>query len=187
MKIYTFLAPGYEEVELLGVVDVCRRAGIEVNMVSTTTDKAVESAHGVKIVADSMFCDNDYTDADLLFLPGGMPGATNLAAHEGLNEIIMKQFNKGGLLSAICAAPLVYGRLGILDGKKVTCYPGFENELKGATPTGALVEKDGQFMTGTGPAAALALGYMIVEQLCGKDVADTLRKGMMYAAHIVEK
>lgn len=187
MKMYAFLAPAYEEVELLGVVDVCRRAGIEVNMVSTTADAAVESAHGVKIVADSLFNDNDYTDADLLFLPGGMPGATNLAAHEGLNAVLKAHFEAGKKLSAICAAPLVFGRLGILAGKKCTCYPGFENELTGATPTGALVEKDGQFMTGTGPSASLALGYMIVEDLCGKDVADNLRNGMMYAAHITEK
>ncbi|MCR5312524.1 MAG: DJ-1/PfpI family protein [Bacteroidaceae bacterium] len=178
--IYAFLATGFEEVEALAVVDVCRRAGLDVNMVSIMDELTVTGAHGIKVVADSMFADNDYSEADLLFLPGGMPGAANLDAHAGLRSAIMNQFNSGKPLSAICAAPFVYGNLGILNGKKATCYPGFEAKLTGATATGNLVEKDGQFMTGKGPGAALALGYMIVEHFCGKDVADSLRQGMIY-------
>ena len=178
--IYTFLATGFEEVEALGVVDVCRRAGLEVNMVSIQDEAAVVGAHGITVVADSLFADNDYSDADLVFLPGGMPGAANLDSHAGVRSVIMTQFKAGKVLAAICAAPFVYGNLGILDGRKATCYPGFENKLTGATVTGALVEKDGQFMTGKGPGAALALGYMIVEHFCGKEVADTLRNGMIY-------
>lgn len=185
--IYAFLADGFEEVEAIGPIDVCRRAGLTVKTVSITSSNVVMGAHGIPVVADSMFADNDYSDADLLFLPGGLPGSTNLDAHEGLRKAIMTHFNAGKMLAAICAAPLVYGHLGILKGIKCTCYPGVEPELAGATPTGALVEKDGQFMTGTGPAASLALGYMITEHFCGKEVADKLSNGMMYTAHIVEK
>ena len=184
--IYVFLATGFEEVEALAPIDVCRRAGLEVKTVSITDDLAVVGAHGVPVVADSLFDDNDYSDADMLFLPGGMPGSTNLDAHEGLRQVILAHNKAGKALAAICAAPLVYGNLGLAQGKKMTCYPGFEKFLAGATYTAALVERDGLMFTGKGPAAALALGYMIVEHFCGKDVADQLRQGMMYG-HISEK
>lgn len=184
--IYAFLATGFEEVEALGPIDVCRRAGLTVKTVSITDELTVVGAHGVGIVADSMFDDNDYSDADMLFLPGGMPGSTNLDAHEGLRQVILAHNKAGKALAAICAAPLVYGNLGLAQGKKMTCYPGFEKFLAGATYTAALVERDGLMFTGKGPAAALALGYMIVEHFCGKEVADQLRQGMMYG-HISEK
>ncbi|MDD7525974.1 MAG: DJ-1/PfpI family protein, partial [Bacteroidaceae bacterium] len=129
MKIYAFLATGFEEVEALGPIDVCRRAGLEVITVSIMDELTVVGAHGVGIVADSMFADNDYSDADMLFLPGGMPGASNLNAHEGLCKIILAHHQAGKALAAICAAPMVYGNLGLAQGKKMTCYPGFEQYL----------------------------------------------------------
>lgn len=178
--IYAFLADGLEEVEALGVIDVCRRAGIEVVTVSIMPTNTVNGAHGIKIIADTMFADNDYTNADMLFLPGGMPGAKNLNDCAPLTAAIMQHYNAGKPLAAICAAPMVYGNLGILNGKKATCYPGFEQYLTGCEYTGALTEHDGQFFTGKGPAAALQLGYDIVEHFCGKDVAEGLKEGMMY-------
>lgn len=179
--IYAFLADGFEDVEALGVIDVCRRAGLEVVTVSIMGDSLiVESAHGVKMVADTLFADNDYTEADMLFLPGGMPGAANLDAHEGLRNAIVAHHNAGKPLAAICAAPMVYGHLGVLKGKKATCYPGFDNQLEGAEYTAALVQVDGNIFTGKGPAAALDLGYTIVRHYCGADVEEGLRKGMMY-------
>jgi len=179
--IYAFLADGFEEVEALGVVDICRRAGLEVNMVSIMPTDVVTSAHGVRIVADSMFADNDYKDAQLLFLPGGMPGASNIDEHEGVSKAIMAHNAAGKPIAAICAAPFILGKRGLLKGKKCTCYPGFEDLLEGAIPTGALVEKDGLFMTGKGPAAALPLGYMVVEELCSKEVSEGLKKGMQFS------
>lgn len=178
--IYVFLATGFEEVEALGPIDVCRRAGLSVKTVSITDDRTVAGAHGIGIVADSMFDDNDYSDADMLFLPGGLPGATNLDAHEGLRRVILAHSQAGKALAAICAAPLVYGNLGLAQGKKMTCYPGFEKYLVGAEYTAALVERDGLMFTGKGPAAALALGYAIVEHFCGAKVAEGLKQGMMY-------
>lgn len=180
MKIYAFLADGFEDVEALGVIDVCRRAALEVITVSIMPTEVVESAHGVKMIADTLFADNDYTDADMLFLPGGMPGATNLDAHEGLRKAILTHNEADKPLAAICAAPLVYGNLGLAEGKNMTCYPGFEKYLTGANYTAALVQVDGKMFTGKGPAATLGLGYAIVEHFCGKDTADALRAGMMY-------
>lgn len=178
--IYAFLATGFEEVEALGPIDVCRRAGLSVKTVSITDELTVVGAHGVGIVADSMFADNDYSDADLLFLPGGMPGAANLNAHEGLRKVILDHNKAGKALAAICAAPMVYGNLGLSEGKKMTCYPGFEKFLAGADYTASIVERDGLMFTGKGPAAALGLGYAIVEHFCGAETAAQLKQGMMY-------
>lgn len=178
--IYVFLATGFEEVEALGPIDVCRRAGLKVKTVSVTDEQVVTGAHGIGIVADSMFAENDYSDAEMLFLPGGLPGATNLDAHEGLRRVVLAHSEAGKALAAICAAPLVYGNLGLADGKKMTCYPGFEKYLVGAEYTAALVERDRLMFTGKGPAAALALGYAIVEHFCGAEVAEGLKQGMMY-------
>ena len=178
--IYTFLATGFEEVEALGPIDVCRRAGLNVKTVSVTGEKTVTGAHGVGIVADSLFEENDFSDATMLFLPGGMPGSTNLDAHEGLRSLILEHAKADKPLAAICAAPMVYGKLGLTKGKKATCYPGFETYLEGADYTAALVERDGMLFTGCGPAAALALGYEIVSFFCGQDTAEQLRQGMRY-------
>lgn len=179
-KIYAFLATGFEEVEALGVVDVCRRAGLPLETVSVTGEPLVVGSHGVGIQADALFEDIDFSDASLLFLPGGLPGATNLNAHAGLRSVILSHYEAGKALAAICAAPLVYGQLGLLKGKRTTCYPGFEQYLTGALPTGALVVEDGQFLLGKGPAAVLRLGYAIVERFCGEAKAKEVCAGMLY-------
>ena len=177
--IYLFLATGFEECEALGMVDTCRRAGLQVNIVSTTGEMVVRSAHGVAICADSLFEDNDYSNASMLALPGGMPGATNLYAYAPLRELILEHAKAGKALAAICAAPLVLGRLRLLSGKKATCYPGFESELTGATTTGKLVEVDGNSLPGKGPAAAYFLGYAIIEFFKGHEAAKQVAEGML--------
>ena len=179
MKIYVFLADGFEDVEALAFVDVCRRANLDTTTVSVNDIQLVTSAHGVGVVADRKFDECDFNDATLLYLPGGMPGATNLDSHEGLRNVIQAHYNRGGLLAAICAAPLVYGNMGLLQGVKATCYPGFEDFLVGAHTTGELVVRDGQFFFGKGPGAALALSYAIVGELCGEATADAIRTGMI--------
>ena len=135
-KVYVFLADGFEDVEALIPVDVLRRGGVDVTTVSISDFPLVTSAHGVNIEADIMFEQGDFSDADLIFLPGGMPGASNLFAHKGVCKIVVDQFAAGKKVAAICAAPgVVLGQLGILEGKKATCYPGFEQMLDGATYT----------------------------------------------------
>jgi len=178
--IYTFLANGLEEVEALAPIDVMRRAGLEVKTVSITGESMVMGAHGVGILADSLFGDDDYSDADMLFLPGGMPGSVNLSEHKGLCDLILAHNAQGKPLAAICAAPFIFGDLGIVEGKRMTCYPGFESHLVGAEYTAALTETDGVMFTGCGPAAALQLGYNIVEYFCGKEKSEALMEGMRY-------
>ena len=178
--IYLFLATGFEEIEALGTADILRRAGLDLQLVSVTGDLTVAGAHGINIEADALFEDVDFFDADMLILPGGMPGATNLADCADLNERLRDHVYLGRPVAAICAAPLVLGRLGLLDGKRATCYPGFEGELEGATCTGAMVEVDGNVVTGKGPAAVFEFGYALVELLKDKATADALRQGMLY-------
>lgn len=178
--IYLFFAQGSEEVEALAVVDIVRRAELPIQIVSVTGQKMMEGAHGIKIEADVLFEEADLENASLFVLPGGLPGSYNLADHEGLRQAILKRAEAGGLMAAICAAPLVYGRLGLLKGLKATCYPGFDQELEGAQYTGKFVEQDGLFITGKGPAAVFEFAYTIVERLGGADKAEALKAGMLY-------
>lgn len=178
--IYLFLATGFEDIEAIAPVDILRRAGQCVETVSITGDRVVTSAHGVGFVADRLLEDIHFEDAELLILPGGMPGASNLDACEPLRQGILRHHAAGRRLAAICAAPLVYGHLGLLDGVRATCYPGFEGELHGAVCTSALVEQDGQFITAKGPGAAMEFGYRLASLFVGNAVND-LRRGMIYA------
>ena len=182
-KVYVFLADGFEDVEALIPIDVLRRGGVEVVTVSTTDFPLVESAHGVNIEADIQFEQGDYSDADLLMLPGGMPGASNLFEHEGVCKAVADQAAAGKKVSAICAAPaVVLAPLGILEGKKATCYPGFEKALTGAgaTYTGDLVTVDGNITTGEGPAAAFPYAYELLTQLVNKQTSDQIAEGMRF-------
>ncbi len=178
--IYLFLAEGFEEIEALAPLDILRRAGIEVETVSITDNQVVRGSHGVYVLADRILPALDWDDAEMIVLPGGLPGSTNLDACEELRKGIMKLYGEGKPLAAICAAPQVYGHLGILKGVKATCYPGVETELDGADYTAARVEQDGQFITGNGPGAAMEFGYTIAESIKGKEAVLPLRKGMMY-------
>jgi len=178
--IYVFLAAGFEDIEALAPVDIMRRAGLKVQTVSITGEKVVTSAHDVGITADILLSQADFSQADMLVLPGGLPGATNLDACNPLTSAIKCHFEKGRAVAAICAAPLVLGHLGILAGRRATCYPGFETELKGAEYTAAIVEQDGNIITGKGPGAAFEFGYTIVDYFLGEGASTPLRKGMIY-------
>ena len=180
--IFVFLAEGFEEIEALTPVDVLRRAGLPVQTVSVMDEQVVAGAHGVPVLADKMFDEINSEDAEMILLPGGLPGATNLDAHEGLGRMILEFAEAEKPLAAICAAPLVLGNRGLLQGKRATCYPGFETYLQGATYTAALVEKDGQIITGKGPGAAMEFAFAIVEKYCGIDKVNELKQGMMIQA-----
>lgn len=180
--IFVFLADGFEEIEAITPIDVFRRAGLNVQTVSVMDKQTVSGAHGIPVVADKMFADIHSEDAEMLLLPGGLPGATNLDAHQGLSNMILAFASEGKALAAICAAPLVFGNRGLLQGKKATCYPGFESYLTGAEYTAALVEKDGNFITAKGPGAAMDFAFAIVEKYCGIEKVHELKSGMMIKA-----
>lgn len=186
-KVYVFLANGFEDIEALIPIDVLRRGGVEVVTVSVVEgSQIVETSHRVQVMADAMFDDCDFSDADLLVLPGGMPGASNLNNHEGVRQALLKQNAAGKRVAAICAAPLVLGGLGILRGKQATCYPGFEQTLEGATYTGELCTTDGNVTTGEGPAAAFPFAYELLKQLKDADTAHKVATSMRYI-HLMEK
>lgn len=177
--IYVFFAEGFEEVEALTPVDVLRRGGLNVKTVSVTGNKQVTGAHGVPVVCDSLFDEQSFSDAAMVVLPGGMPGAQNLSEHEGLRKLILAFDADKKPLAAICAAPMVYGKLGLLKGKNATCYPGFEKYLEGANYTAELVEQDGHFITGKGPGAAMCFAFTILEHFCGKEKVRELKAAMI--------
>lgn len=179
LTICVFLALGFEEIEALTPVDVLRRAGMNVLTVSISNEKKVISAHNVPIEADILFKDLDKENVEMIVLPGGMPGATNLDACKGLSELLIEFAKEKKPISAICAAPLILGKRGILEGKKATCYPGFEKFLEGAHYTASLVEKDGNIITGKGPGAALEFAFAIVEKYKGIDKVKELKEQMM--------
>lgn len=178
--IYMFLATGFEDIEAMAPLDIVRRAGLDITTVSITGENIVVSAHGVGVVADALLEDVDLSAADMLVLPGGLPGSTHLDACEPLRQAILAHHAEGKPAAAICAAPMVYGHLGILDGVEATCYPGVQAELEGAVYTGDIVTCSGQFITGRGPAAAMAFGYAIAEHFLGKEAVEPLREGMIY-------
>ena len=184
-KIAVFFATGYEEIEALTVVDLCRRAKIEVDMVAVTgeggvTGAHVTGAHGISVAMDKVFEEVDFADYDMLVLPGGMPGTRNLEAHEGLMAQIDAYYNAGKYVAAICAAPSIFGHRGMLKGKKACCYPSFEEHLEGAEVTENPVEIAGNVITSRGMGTAMDLGLTIVELLCDAQTADNMGKGIVY-------
>ena len=178
--IYLFLATGFQETEAIAPVTVCRKAGLVIKTVSITGNLMVESALGVTVKADMLFEEADFSDAAMLVMPGGMPGSTNLSDYAPLQEVIMQHYKAGTPLAAICAAPLVYGRLGLLRGVKATCYPGCEDEQWGAIIIDKAAVTDGQFITGHGPGAALDFGYAIVDYIAGPEVVKQVKAGMVW-------
>lgn len=178
-KVAVHFATGFEEIEALAVVDILRRADLIVYMVSVMGRRIVTGSHKIKVTTDKMFEEVDYDEIDMIVLPGGMPGATNLNAHEGLKQVVKKFNDDQKYISAICAAPLVLGNMGLLDGKDATCYPGFEKHLRGANiPPKALVE-DGKIVTAKGPGLAIEFGLKLVEKLVNAKKAKEIKEAMI--------
>lgn len=176
--VYVFFADGFEEIEALTIVDVLRRANLKLEMISVTDEDVVTGAHDIPVICDARFEGYNFDDAEMLVLPGGMPGADTLGKHEGLCLLIREFVESSKPIAAICAAPFVLGKMGLLKGKMVTCYPGFEQYLEGTESTGSMVEKDGNLITGLGPGAAMKFSFAIVEMLVGKEKARELSEAM---------
>ncbi|NJK95410.1 MAG: DJ-1/PfpI family protein [Bacteroidales bacterium] len=178
-KVFIHFADGFEEIEALAPVDILRRAGCEVSMVSVTGIKQVTSSRGVKVIADKLFEEMNYDEADMLVLPGGMPGSRNLDQHDGLKAKLMEAANQGKYIGAICAAPMVLGHLGLLNGKRATCYPGNEPDLTGATCTHKGLEIDGNIITAKGAGVSIQFGLALAEVLVGSEKAGDIKEKIM--------
>ena len=175
---YVFLAEGFEEIEALTPVDILRRAGVEVKTVGVT-GKTVRGSHAIEVTADLELSELHDSNPEAFILPGGMPGTRNLAASRELCNLLASA-KDSTLLCAICAAPSVLGKLSLLEGKKATCFPGFEQELLGAEVQNAGVVTDGNVITGKGAGAAADFAFAIVEKVKGKRTAQSLRDTMCY-------
>ena len=177
--IHLFLATGFEEIEALTTLDILRRAGLEVNTVSITGTRLIIGAHGIPVMADSLFRKKDIDNSEALILPGGMPGAKNLMACDGLRRALVMHNNKGTLIAAICAAPMILGDQHLLDGKKATCYPGFQSYFPDDVYVNEPVVRDGNIITGRGPGAAVDFAFAIVENFVEKSVVERLKFDML--------
>ncbi|MDF2530834.1 MAG: ThiJ family intracellular protease [Clostridia bacterium] len=178
-KVNIYLADGFEEIEALTVVDVLRRAGVEANTVAITNAKEVKGAHNITVIADKTFDEMDNNAADMLVLPGGMPGTTNLEKHEGLKSLIKQFYHEEKLIAAICAAPSILGKMELLESSRATCYPGFEQDLKGAIHSDDLVVRHKNIITSKGPGTALLFALDLVEILLGKEKMEVIKESMI--------
>lgn len=174
MKALVLLADGFEESEALSPVDVMRRAGIDVRLLSIGTELLVVSSHGIKVVADGLLSEHE-GDYDVVMLPGGMPGSRNLDASDAVRRLLTEAYNNGKLIAAICAAPMVFGHLGFVKDRRVTVYPGFESEMEGAVLTGEQVVTDGNVITAIGAGASFAFGLEIIRSLMGDKTAFDIK------------
>lgn len=178
-KANIYLADGFEEIEALTVADVLRRAGVDLKMISISKTKEVRGAHDITVIADTIYDEADHKAADMLVLPGGMPGTTNLEKHEGLRALIKEFYHNEKYIAAICAAPSILGKMGLLESSMATCYPGFEESLKGAILSEDLVIRHKNIITSKGPGTAILFALELVEILVGKDKSINVKESMI--------
>ncbi|MDR1042335.1 MAG: DJ-1/PfpI family protein [Clostridiales Family XIII bacterium] len=181
MSVYVHLADGFEEIEALTSVDLLRRVGVKVETVSVMGRLNVVGAHDIEVIADIVFEDADYDGCEMIVLPGGIPGAPNLAGHDGLKQKLLSFANEGRRIAALCASPnVVLAPFGIIDGRKATGYPGFDDNMDKVILTAGDVVKDDNIITSKGPATAMTFALALVEELCGKEKRDELAKDLLY-------
>lgn len=179
-KLGIFMADGCEEIEGLTVVDLVRRAGIEIEMISVSGEKNVTGSHKIAFQTDVSKADADFASYDGIVLPGGMPGTTHLMEDDTVNRVIKEFATSGKLVAAICAAPSVLGNAGLLEGKKATCYPGVESKLTGTDFVTDPVAKDGNIITSRGLGTAIEFAAEIVAYLLDESAAKSLKESVVY-------
>lgn len=179
-KIAIFFGTGYEEIEALTVVDICRRCGLEIDMVSITQELQVTGSHGITVAMDKTFSQVDFPEYDMIVLPGGGPGTKNLEAHQGLMEQVDIFYQKDKYIAAICAAPSIFGHRGILKGKKACSYPSFESHLEGAEVTKGPVEVSGHVITSRGMGTSIDFALAIAAVFCGEEKAAGMAAAIVY-------
>ena len=176
--VYIFLANGFEEVEGLTAVDLLRRAGCDVKTVSIMDRRVVTGSHQIKVIADIMF-DDIKDEADLVVLPGGLPGTNYLRDHKGLAALLQARYEKGALIAAICAAPSVFEGLGFLKDRQATSYPGAIGEATGEYLTTPVVVSD-HVITSRGVGTAIPFALKLIEILCGAEKANEIESSILY-------
>lgn len=177
--VYVHFATGFEEIEAITIVDVLRRAEIDVKMISVNGELEVVGSHNIRVKTDALFDNTDYSLASMIVLPGGLPGAHNLFKHKGLCAKIIEFKASQKWLAAVCAAPYVLGELGVLENELAVCYPGFEKQLKGAYIAYEPAIISGKIITGRGAGPSLKFALKIVEALKDKETADLLAAKML--------
>jgi 4-methyl-5(b-hydroxyethyl)-thiazole monophosphate biosynthesis len=182
LNVLVYIAPGFEEIEAITVIDVLRRAGLNVICIAVHDKKLVTGAHGITISCEQKLS-TAAVDAAAIVLPGGMPGSRNLAASEQVLKSIKKYAAQGKIIAAICAAPTVLAEAGVLSGKKACCYPGFEDQLGGAEIS--FQEKvviDGHIITSQGVGTALEFALCLVGTICGEELRLELSRSLLCPA-----
>ena len=179
-KVYIFLADGFEDIEGLTVVDLMRRAEIDIKTVSIKNTREVTTSHGITLLTDCVFEETDFSEADMLILPGGMPGTKYLGEYKPLTELLKSFYHKNGKVAAICAAPSVFAELGFLEGRKATSYPSFMEKLKGAVLTEEPVAVDGNVTTSRGLGTAIDFALSLIGQLEGMEKAQKIAESIVY-------
>lgn len=179
-KIAIFFAEGYEEIEALTVVDICRRCGLTIDMVSITEDNTVKGAHDIDVQMDKIFSEVDFDAYDMIVLPGGGAGTKRLEACEPLMAQIDAFYQAKKYIAAICAAPSIFGHRGILKGRKACSYPSFESHLEGAEVTAGPVEVSENVITSRGMGTSIPFALAIASVFCGNDAAEEMAKTIIY-------
>ena len=179
-KVCVLLADGFEEVEALTVVDLLRRARVYVDTVSVTEEYMIRGSHGIAVQTEDLFEEVNLAEFDMIVLPGGLPGTTNLGAHSGVRRIVKDFAESGKYVAAICAAPTILSDLGLLKGKRVTCYPDMERKISGAVLTGAPAMVDGNIITGEGVGAAVDFALELIAVLVGNEKAGEIAEAIVY-------
>ena len=177
-RVCVFLADGFEEIEGLTVVDILRRAGVEVSAVSITDEKMVTGSHGIRVEADARMKELDFKNTEMLVLPGGMPGTKHLRADERVCDIV-RDFAATKHVAAICAAPSILGELGVLEGHRATCFPGFEDTFPAGVFAGPKsVVVDGNIITASAMGQALPFALAVLGDIAGDVAVEKVREGI---------
>lgn len=179
MKVAIFLADGFEDCEGLIVIDMLRRASVSIDMISMNDNLTVTTSHQVKIQGEKLYQDVDVKDYDVIVLPGGKVGTKNLESCESLKKAVVEHYKQGKLTCAICAAPSIFGHLGLLEGKKYTCFPEFDGNYGGSYQL-ELAVSDGNIITGRGMGATIEFAHQILEHIVDQKTLDKLEYGMQY-------
>ncbi|MCX7614790.1 MAG: DJ-1/PfpI family protein [Clostridiales bacterium] len=179
--VYVFLADGFEEMEAIVPIDILRRADISVKTVAVGSKKTIESTRRIPVVADLLMNEVKLDEIEMIVLPGGQPGVNHLYDCAELRDIVQYAYEQKKYVAAICAAPLILGRLGILRGKKAVCYPGYEGDLTDTdvTKTETLVQ-DGKVITAKGAGVASTFAFKLVELLKDSKTSESIRKAMIF-------